>query len=162
MPFDLAILLPSEHGVAGQLGAIACREEGRPTGCGRARSPRLAQRVAITGCQVSTVVLLNHTAEETAHARCPFCRADLAGRHRHFQASPLSLTTMQGKPRISAIRSSSRATRCPNSEVSTTVAWHSRLKSSITQRMRNRRPSDSASDRKSSDHRRFGSCNCWT
>ena len=162
MPFDLAILLPSEHGVAGQLGAIACREEGRPTGCGRARSPRLAQRVAITGCQVSTVVLLNHTAEETAHDRRPFCRADLAGRHRHFQASPLSLTTMQGKPRISAIRSSSRATRCPNSEVSTTVAWHSRLKSSITQRMRNRRPSDSASDRKSSDHRRFGSCNCWT
>ena len=28
-------------------------------------SPQIAQRVAITGSQVSTVVLLNHTAEET-------------------------------------------------------------------------------------------------
>lgn len=47
---------------------------------------------------------------------------------------------MQGYPRISAIRSNSRATRWPDSEVSTTEAKHSRLKSSITFRMRNRRP----------------------
>ena len=48
------------------------------------------------------------------------------------------------------------ATRCPDSEASTTVARHSRLKSSITQRMRNLRPSESASDTKSSDQRWFG------
>ena len=68
--------------------AVARREEGLPIGYGRARSLQIAQRVAITGSQVSTVVLLNHTAEETGYDRHPFYRADLAGRHRHFQASP--------------------------------------------------------------------------
>src|SRR6056297_2506231 len=72
----------------GELLAIARREEGLPIGYGRARSLQIAQRVAITGSQVSTVVLLNHTAEETGYDRHPFYRADLAGRHRHFQASP--------------------------------------------------------------------------
>src|SRR6056297_2066160 len=71
-----------------ELGTVARREEGLPVGYGRARSPQIAQRVAITGSQVSTVVLLNHTAEETGYDRHPFYRADLAGRHRHFQASP--------------------------------------------------------------------------
>ena len=69
---------------------------------------------------------------------------------------PLSLTTMQGKPRISAIRSNARATRMPEIDVSTAVARHSRLKSSITQRIRNRRPSARASDTKSSDQRWLG------
>ncbi|WP_209428501.1 hypothetical protein, partial [Pararhodobacter sp. SW119] len=67
---------------------IARREEVLPTGYGRVRSPQIAQRVAITGSQVSTVVLLNHTAEETGYDRHPLYLADLAGRHRHFQASP--------------------------------------------------------------------------
>src|SRR6056297_4328790 len=71
-----------------EFAAVARREEGLPVGYGRARSPQIAQRVAITGSQVSTVVLLNHTAEETGYDRHPFYRADLAGRHRHFQASP--------------------------------------------------------------------------
>ncbi len=34
----------------------------------RARCPQIAQRVAKTGAQVSTVVLHNHTAEETGYA----------------------------------------------------------------------------------------------
>src|SRR5260370_18476626 len=66
---------------------------------------------------------------------------------------PLSLTTIRGKARSAARRSSSRTTRTPPSEVSTTVARHSRLKSSTTHRMRKRRPSLSVSDAKSSDQR---------
>lgn len=60
--------------------------------------------------------------------------------------------------RNSAIRSNSRATRAPPMEVSTTAAGHSRLKSSITFSTRNRRPSSSASDMKSSDHLWLGPC----
>ena len=50
--------------------------------------PQIAQRVAITGSQVSTVVLLNHTAEETGYDRHPFYRATLLvaidiSKHRH-------------------------------------------------------------------------------
>ena len=44
---------------------------------------------------------------------------------------------MQGLPRISTIRSSSRATRMPEMELSVMRARHSRLKSSTTARMRN-------------------------
>lgn len=44
---------------------------------------------------------------------------------------------------------SSRATRMPDSDVSTTAAKYSRLKSSITFRMWNRRPHDRLSDTKS-------------
>ena len=114
--------------------------------------------------QVLVQALIPQTAVEALHEAVlrrfagrdvmPFdllTQAARISRHR-----TLSLTTMQGKPRISAIRSSSRATRMPEIEVSTTVARHSRLKSSITQRMRNRRPSHRASDTKSSDHRWFG------
>ena len=79
---------PLQDGAAGELRAVARREEELPIGYGHARSPQIAQRVAITGSQVSTVVLHNHTAEETGYDRHPFYRADLAGRHRHFQASP--------------------------------------------------------------------------
>src|SRR6266576_495092 len=68
---------------------------------------------------------------------------------------PLSLTTMQGLPRVSTTRSSSRATRMPERELSTTSARHSRLKSSTTVRMRNLRLQASASNTKSSDQRWF-------
>ena len=57
MPFHTAIFLPFEHGVRRQLGAVARREEGLLRGYGRTRSLQIAQRVAITGSQVSTVVL---------------------------------------------------------------------------------------------------------
>jgi hypothetical protein len=88
VPLDTVFLRPFQDCLARELGAVARREEGLPIGYGRARSPQIAQRVAITGSQVSTVVLLNHTAEETGYDRHPFYRADLAGRHRHLQASP--------------------------------------------------------------------------
>jgi hypothetical protein len=69
---------------------------------------------------------------------------------------PLSLTTIAGLPRRSISRSSSRATRRPESEVSAIRARHSRLKSSTTTRMRKRRPSVRASLAKSRDQRWFG------
>src|SRR5262249_22005418 len=53
---------------------------------------------------------------------------------------------------------SSRATRLPDSDVSATRPRHSRLKSSTTTRMRNRRRSVSVSEAKSSDQRWFGPC----
>lgn len=53
---------------------------------------------------------------------------------------PLSETTMQGYPRISATLSSTRATRWPERDVSTIAARYSRLKSSITFTMRNLHP----------------------
>ncbi len=48
--------------------------------------------------------------------------------------------------------SSSRATPIPDSEVSAAKTRHSRVKSSITHRMGNRRPSASVSDAESRDH----------
>ena len=71
---------------------------------------------------------------------------------------PLSETTVSGAPRRPMMASSSRATRLPDSEVSATRPRHSRVKSSTTVRMRNRRPSVSASLTKSSDQRWFGPC----
>ena len=62
----------------------------------------------------------------------------------HFWASAFGHQTLQ-------FAHHARAT----DEVSTTVARHSRLKSSPTQKMRKRRPSLSASDTKSSDQRRL-------
>ena len=70
----------------------------------------------------------------------------------------LSLTIIQEYPRRLAIASSSRATRSHDIELSTTVARHSRLKSSMTHRMRKPHPSTSVSDAKSSDHLWVGSC----
>ena len=60
----------------GELLAVARGEDGLPTGYGHARSPQIAQRVAITGSQVSTVVLLNHSAEKTGYDRPSFYRCD--------------------------------------------------------------------------------------
>ena len=69
---------------------------------------------------------------------------------------PLSLTTECGLPRnpISAV--SSRATLTPDSDVSATSVRHSRVKSSTTVRMRNRRPQAGLSDTKSRLQRWFG------
>lgn len=47
------------------------REEGLPIGYRRARSPRIAQRVAITGSQVSTVALLCRTSPAVASTWMP-------------------------------------------------------------------------------------------
>ncbi|MGY3149553.1 hypothetical protein ACVWYQ_006552 [Bradyrhizobium sp. USDA 3397] len=63
---------------------------------------------------------------------------------------------MAGRPRRATIASSSRTTRKPGKEVSATSARHSRVKSSTTERMRKRRPSTKASDRKSRLQRWFG------
>jgi hypothetical protein len=54
---------------------------------------------------------------------------------------PLSLTIVLGLPQATRRRSSSRATRMPEIEVSGTSARHSRVQSSTTARMRMRRPS---------------------
>ena len=61
----------------------------------------------------------------------------------------MSLTTVEGGPRIATIPSSSRATRSPDSEVSATRPRHSRVQLSITHTTRKRRPSDSVFDAKS-------------
>lgn len=52
----------------GEFLVIACREEALSRGYGHTRSPQMAQRVAITWSQVSTVVLLNQIVEGTQHA----------------------------------------------------------------------------------------------
>jgi len=69
---------------------------------------------------------------------------------------PLSETIIAGQPRRVITASSSRATRRPGNDVSATSARHSRVKSSTIARMRNRRPSANASDRKSRLQRWFG------
>jgi len=67
----------------------------------------------------------------------------------------LSEMIISGRPRTSAMASSSRATRMPDSDVSTTSARHSRVKSSTTTRTRNRLPSVSMADTKSRLQRWF-------
>ena len=62
---------------------------------------------------------------------------------------PLSLTIMRGLPYRSTRAVSPRATRPPDNDVSATNARFLRLKSSITARMRNRRPQIRASETKS-------------
>ena len=70
----------------------------------------------------------------------------------------LSETHIAGRPRGAMMASSSRATRRPLSDVSATKVRHSRVKSSTTARIRNRRPSAKASDRKSRLQRWLGPC----
>ena len=53
----------------------------------------------------------------------------------------MSVPQNSGGPRRAMIASSSRATRAPEIEVSGAAARHSRVQSSITTRIRNRRPS---------------------
>lgn len=73
-------------------------------------------------------------------------------------STPFSLTPTKGYPRISAIRSNSRVTRSPESDVLTTAAKHSLLKSLITLRRRGQRPKDRMSNSKHSNHRWFSPC----
>ena len=54
---------------------------------------------------------------------------------------PLSLTISNGLPRPAMTASSSRPTRRPESEVSAISTRHSRVKSSMMARIRNRLPS---------------------
>ena len=70
-PVDPGRLRKSEDGRRGELRSVARREEGLLRGFGRLRSSQIAQRVAITGSQVATVVLHNHTAKETGYDRQP-------------------------------------------------------------------------------------------
>lgn len=55
---------------------------------------------------------------------------------------PLSLTISAGRDRSAIAQSNSRATRGPEIEVSAMSRTHSRVKSSTTAKMRNRRPHD--------------------
>jgi hypothetical protein len=77
---------------------------------------------------------------------------------REVSSVPLPLTIIAGRPRRAISASSSRTTRRPPIEVSTTKASASRMKSSTVARTRNRRPQDSTSATKSSDQRWFGPC----
>jgi hypothetical protein len=68
---------------------------------------------------------------------------------------PWSLTMRPGLPRRSTKAVSSRATRRPEIDVSTTAARHSLVTSSTTLKMRNRRPLANGSWTKSTDQRTF-------
>lgn len=61
-----------------------------------------------------------------------------------------------GNGRLSATLSSTRVARRPGIEVSTSMARHSRVKSSTTTKARILVPPMSASETKSIDHRSFG------
>lgn len=78
------------------------------------------------------------------------------GAERQVRSVLLSLTLMPGLPRRSIRRPSSRATRCPESDVSGIAARHSRVTSSTTFRIRNRRPQARWSWTKSNGHRALG------
>jgi len=74
---------------------------------------------------------------------------------------PLWNTMLEGRPRRATVLTvllSSHATRPPEIEVSATRPRHSRVKSSTTARIRNRRPSVKLSLTKSKDQRGFGPC----
>jgi len=73
---------------------------------------------------------------------------------RPRSSGPLSTTRMSGYPRSRATRSSMPTTRSPGSEKSTSMAGHSRVRSSLRLAVRNLRPSARASCVKSSDQRR--------
>lgn len=66
--------------------------------------------------------------------------------------APASIA-ISGLPRLESKPSGSQATRAPDSEMSATNVRHSRVKSSTTVKMRNRRPSMKASTTKPSDQR---------
>jgi hypothetical protein len=79
------------------------------------------------------------------------------GRQARLRNSgPLSKTIASGSPRSLAIRSSTRRTRNPPSEVSTSMAGHSRVQSSTTVNMRITLPLLTQSFTKSIDLRSFG------
>ena len=73
VPTDLAVLLPFEHRVGGQLRPVTPSECSCFRGYDCLRSPQVAQQVIIAGSQVPTVVLHNHTARETDYDRYDYC-----------------------------------------------------------------------------------------
>src|SRR5215472_6283190 len=79
-----------------------------------------------------------------------------AAKARPRNSGPLSNTMASGKPLSLAIRSSTRRTRNPPSEVSTSIAGHSRVQSSTTVNMRITLPVLTQSLTKSIDQRSFG------
>jgi hypothetical protein len=86
---------------------------------------------------------------------CPACQPRMACA---VGSVPLRLTIIQRRPRRWAIRSSSRATRLPESELSATKVGHSLLKSSTTTSTWERRPSLKTSESKSRLQRLFSAC----
>ena len=83
-----------------------------------------------------------------------FCQASIA-----FEVSsvPLSLI-IRGFPRWPIISSRSQETQAPDNNISAMSSRHARKKSSITGRMRKRRPSLKASETKSNDQRSLRTC----
>jgi hypothetical protein len=77
---DAFVLEPSGEVGRGAGRAGATRRDALPMGRGYARSTQIAQRMAKTGSQASTVDLLSHTAQETGHGRDRFYRYDPIGR----------------------------------------------------------------------------------
>jgi hypothetical protein len=99
------------------------------------------------------IILLNPLED------CHACELSAPSRQIALQSpvgQGLSETIVFGMPRSAITLSSSRATQCPDSDVSATRTKFSRLKSSTTAKMRNLRPSVSASDTKSELQRWFG------
>lgn len=71
-------------------------------------------------------------------------------------SGPLSTTIASGSGRLHPIPSTTRTTRLPLRDVSTSMPKHSRLKSSMMFKVRKRLPSQKLSVVKSSDHLLFG------
>src|SRR6201990_3475619 len=90
--------------------------------------------------------------------KCQTTLLSCAQANMTFEVNSVSLseTIMPGLPRRLINAVSSRATRRPEIEVSGIAAKHSRVTSSTTFRMRNRRPQASWSWTKSTDQRAFG------
>jgi hypothetical protein len=68
----------------------------------------------------------------------------------------MPITIVSGSPRVTASFSRTQTTLAPGSDVSTSIAGHSRVKSSTMFRVRNRRPVAMQSVIKSIDQRPFG------
>jgi hypothetical protein len=79
-----------------------------------------------------------------------------ASKSEPVKSGPLSQMMNFGSGMVAPIRFKTRATRKPGSEESTSMARHSRVKSSTTLKARSRRPSMSASATKPIDHRSLG------
>ncbi len=90
--------------------------------------------------------------------KCQATLADWVQASMAFKVNsvPWSLKIISGLPRRAMMASSSRATRRPEIDVSGIAARHSFVTSSMTFRMRKRRPEPNWSWTKSSDQRAFG------
>ena len=119
--------------------------------------------MAVAGEQVFVEALITEAPDEALHQAVlhELARSDVVPLHslillpsQHDVGSELGAVVgnhQQGRARRWAMLSSSLATRPPVMELSTTVARHSRVKSSMTQKTRKRRLSIRVSDAKSTD-----------